>query len=508
MGKGFTSRLTTVAIGMAATLVVGLAAPTAHAGPSSCGSGGAVIVAGTMAPRNAEGLPTGGVTGIATRYRARGYNVQYVDYPTHLWPLGETPYDEDVAIGKAATENAVAGYQRRCPGRPVVIAGYSQGARIAGDVLAEAGAGTNRRVSAAGLSGELYSDPRRDGPATGRGIENSLFSPLPGLTMSGPRPGGFGGVPVTQYCLRGDPICDLPALNLLGPITASDRLLGYFVKHDYYPARMSAPVSDHRTWECDPEVSGRTRDCVVDAAPSGVYAAGEAANPALVDRGLPGLKLTGRLLDQPLLDVAVGGSSLVDLSVVDVPLLNRPLLDAGVGGPSILDLSLGGLALLDLTPGGDRPLLGLTPPELGLPQERRPDAPAEPGPLRAPQVPTAPADLPPPTVPDIPAPLPAPPTTPNPPSPSMPTPIPPQPIVPVPAAPVPPVPAAPDPPQPTVSNPPLPTLPAPTLPSLPQLAVPQLAVPNLPLPEPTLPDPPALPLPHNPFPVPRSPGER
>ncbi|MFT3663162.1 MAG: PE-PPE domain-containing protein [Gordonia sp. (in: high G+C Gram-positive bacteria)] len=233
-----------MAAGVAAAVVAGTTMSAVAAAPVGCGQGAAVVVAGTNAPRNTEGLPTGGVTGVAQRYRAQGYQVTYVDYPTDLWPLGPTPYDEDVAIGKAATERAVAGYQRRCPGRPVVIAGYSQGARIAGDVLSEAGNGRGENgVSAQGLSGELYSDPRRAGGSDGRGIENVLVGLIPGLTMSGPREGAFGSVPVTQYCLQGDPICDLTS-PVRRPLSAIDGLVGYFTKHGYYPARMNASVHD------------------------------------------------------------------------------------------------------------------------------------------------------------------------------------------------------------------------------------------------------------------------
>lgn len=270
-----------------AIAAAGTGAPVAYAGPGDCGAGGAVIVAGTNAPRNADGLPTGGVTGVGERYTKQGYRVQYVDYPTDLWPLGPTPYDEDVTLGKAATERAVAGYQRRCPGKPVVIAGYSQGARIAGDVLSESG---NRRgrsaVSADGLSGELYSDPRRDGNADGRGIENVLVGIMPGLTMSGPRPGGFGTVPVTQYCLQGDPICDLPT-PAARPLSALDGIAGYFTKHGYYPARMAAPVHDDSAWHCAPQAAGSTADCVVPASPATVQVVHDELDPGLVAAGLP-----------------------------------------------------------------------------------------------------------------------------------------------------------------------------------------------------------------------------
>lgn len=311
-----------------------------------------MVVAGTNAPRNAAGVPTGGVTGVGNRYAAQGYDVRYVDYPAQLAPLGTIPYDDDVAIGKAATERAVAGYQARCPGRPVVVAGYSQGARIAGDVLSDAGTGKAQRVKvgdryrtidADGLSGELYSDPRREDPAGGGGIENVLIGLLPGTTMSGPRPGGFGTVPVNQYCVEGDPICDLPN-PLLRPIAALDGFVGYFTKHGYYPARMSAPVHDGRTWECrdgaapEPGVD----DCVVPADPATVQVAREHADPALVSLGLPTtevLEPVAQLLDQvPLVGGPVG--DLLDQLPAVTPSIGilDPTPPAGEQNPALVTL--------------------------------------------------------------------------------------------------------------------------------------------------------------------------
>ncbi|MFT4088987.1 MAG: PE-PPE domain-containing protein [Gordonia sp. (in: high G+C Gram-positive bacteria)] len=297
---------------MALVVAAGAAAPIAQSAQADtgdgCGNGGAVVVAGTMAPRNSQGIPTGGVTGVADRYARQGYDVQYVDYPTELAPLGSIPYDQDVAIGKVATERAVAGYQARCPGKPVVIAGYSQGARIAGDVLSEAGTdkatpvkvnGKYRKVSARGLSGELYSDPRRDPtPTSNGGIETVLFGLAPGTTMSGARPGGFGAVPVTQYCLQGDPICDLPA-PWYYPLGAVDGFVGYFTKHGYYPARMNQPVDNRAAWDCETGGgTGSVEDCVVPAQPATAELAQAQVNPALARVGLPGLPEI--IVDDPL----------------------------------------------------------------------------------------------------------------------------------------------------------------------------------------------------------------
>ncbi|EGD56541.1 cutinase family protein [Gordonia neofelifaecis] len=247
-----------------------MAASAGGASADGCGRGGAVVVAGTQAPRDSDGARSGGVAGVGNRYAAQGYRVTYVEYPTNLWPLGPISYNDDVAVGKAATERAIIDYQSRCPGRPVVVAGYSQGARVAGDVLSDAANGRSkpmrvngrmRTVRTAGLSGELYSDPRRDGRGRSAGVENTLIGLIPGILMSGPRDGGFGSVPVTQVCVRGDGVCDVPD-PLADPIGAVDGLAGYWVKHGYYPARMGRAPSTWGQTRCVQQ--GTTRDCVVE----------------------------------------------------------------------------------------------------------------------------------------------------------------------------------------------------------------------------------------------------
>nr|WP_237421752.1 PE-PPE domain-containing protein [Gordonia sp. SID5947] len=232
-----------------------------------------------------------------TEYADDPYQVIYADYPTTLWPLGAAGYDDSVAQGTAATRSAIATYQESCGPRPVVVAGYSQGARVAGDVLADLGRGgevdgvlldedgnpvldengvpVTRVIDTTQISGELYADPRRDGTVDGEGIEVALIGVIPGLTMTGPRQGGFGSIPVTTVCADGDPICDLPD-PLHDPIGAIDGLVGYFTKHNYYPYRMYLDPAEWPTTECEP---GSTTTCIVpqDSAIVGVIRQGAEA---------------------------------------------------------------------------------------------------------------------------------------------------------------------------------------------------------------------------------------
>ncbi|WP_238422118.1 PE-PPE domain-containing protein [Gordonia sp. 'Campus'] len=266
-----------------------------------CGGGAVFIVGGTNDPEarhliGVEQRYTGigpdnraGTADDDPRYSGAGrYRVVHADYPTTIWPLGAAGYDDSTAQGIASTARAISAYQADCGGKPVVVAGYSQGARVAGDVLADIGTSTPvdaagnetadgafRLVDVAGtpgdpsddvlvsiehLSGELYADPRQAGDKTGRGIELSLIGIIPGLTMSGPRSGtgtdrGFGVLDgdVVSVCVEGDPICDLPD-PLHDPIGAMDGLLGYFTKHNLYPYAMWRDPSSQwstRPVECD-----------------------------------------------------------------------------------------------------------------------------------------------------------------------------------------------------------------------------------------------------------------
>ncbi|WP_420040560.1 PE-PPE domain-containing protein [Gordonia sp. MP11Mi] len=290
-----------LAVFAGASLAYPVGAGTAAA--DSCGTGGAVVVAGTLAPRNSAGVPTGGVTGIGSRYADKGYAVTYVDYPTSLWPLGPISYDDDVALGKAATERAIVDYQQRCPGKPVVVAGYSQGARVAGDVLSDVANGRHSGgVRREGLSGELHSDPRRDGRDGRSGVENSLIGVLPGTTMSGPRDGGFGTIPVLEVCVEGDGVCDVPD-PLYDPIGAVDSLIGYFVKHGYYPSRMRTAPDAWDSATC--HTQGTTDDCVV-AQPSGTSIVADDARQRAGGDATPLDVAAAAVDDRVALDLAPG----------------------------------------------------------------------------------------------------------------------------------------------------------------------------------------------------------
>ncbi|MFT3714638.1 MAG: PE-PPE domain-containing protein [Gordonia sp. (in: high G+C Gram-positive bacteria)] len=224
-----------------------------------CSKSGAVFsVPGTNDPGGA------GMTGAEQRYRGNGYDVVKIEYKTTLWPLGSPGYDEDVRQGIAETKKQIAAYNAECNkdgDKKIVVIGYSQGARIAGDVLSDIGTGRDDLgLDHDDVSGELWSDPRRDGDKTGRGIEVAFLGVIPGLTMNGKRDGGFGDVAVNEYCRSGDGICDLPDI-VHDPAGVINSFIGYFTRHTWYPSQMGL---DYSQWTCDKTTKGKTNDCFVE----------------------------------------------------------------------------------------------------------------------------------------------------------------------------------------------------------------------------------------------------
>jgi hypothetical protein len=133
-------------------------------------------------------------------------------------------YNDSRAEGTRATVKAMTEMNDRCPLTSYVIAGFSQGAVIGGDVASDIGNGRGPVDEDLVLGVTLIADGRRQlgvgkdvGPnPPGQGAEITLHE-LPvlsemGLTMTGPRQGGFGALNdrTNQICGKGDLICSAP----------------------------------------------------------------------------------------------------------------------------------------------------------------------------------------------------------------------------------------------------------------------------------------------------------
>ena len=176
--------------------------------------------------------------------RADVYTVPYVaqfSNPVAFPPDGQQSYNNSRAAGTAATNDFLVQRHAECPLTSYVLTGFSQGAVIAGDVAASIGNGTGAVPADLVLGVGLIADGRRDpaygitvGPSVaGVGAELSLNGlKLPGLTMTGPREGGFGALNDRTYqiCAPSDGICDAPAeaMNPGNLLTSLPRLAEYY----------------------------------------------------------------------------------------------------------------------------------------------------------------------------------------------------------------------------------------------------------------------------------------
>lgn len=181
----------------------------------------------TVYDKSNESLPA------VTDFQKVPYSAQIAPFP------GDTiSMDDSVAEGIANLDKAVRDYHGQCPDSHITISGYSQGAIVAGDELAELS--QEQTIPHGQIDGVLYGDPRRPGVKGGPGgIETNLPTIIPGITMKGPR--GFGDIAVHEICNRNDGICfsENPVTNLLG---FANGVAGYFMgDHDY-----AIDPSEHR----------------------------------------------------------------------------------------------------------------------------------------------------------------------------------------------------------------------------------------------------------------------
>src|SRR3984885_5393199 len=133
-------------------------------------------------------------------------------------------YNDSRAEGTRAAVKAMTDMNNKCPLTSYVLAGFSQGAVIAGDIASDVGNGRGPVDDDLVLGVTLIADGRRQqgvgqdiGPnPPGEGAE-VILQEVPvlsglGLTMTGPRPGGFGALnsKTNEICGVGDLICAAP----------------------------------------------------------------------------------------------------------------------------------------------------------------------------------------------------------------------------------------------------------------------------------------------------------
>jgi hypothetical protein len=151
-------------------------------------------------------------------------------------------YNDSRKEGMDGTVKAITDINARCPLTSFVIVGFSQGAVIAGDIASDIGNGRGPIDQDLVLGVTLIADGRRQegvgqeiGPNPGgHGAEITLHE-VPmldglGLTMTGPRDGGFGALNdrTNQICGSGDLICAAPdsAFSIMNLPQTLETLIG------------------------------------------------------------------------------------------------------------------------------------------------------------------------------------------------------------------------------------------------------------------------------------------
>ncbi|NTY59845.1 carboxylesterase Culp6 [Mycolicibacterium sphagni] len=175
--------------------------------------------------------------------RLQIYTVPYTaQFHNPLSSDKQMSYNDSRAEGTRAAVKAMTDMNNRCPLTSYVLAGFSQGAVIAGDIASDIGNGRGPVDEDLVLGVTLIADGRRQlgvgqdiGPnPPGQGAEITLHE-IPalsemGLTMTGERPGGFGALNnrTNEICGAGDLICAAPeqAFNITTLPSTLDVLAG------------------------------------------------------------------------------------------------------------------------------------------------------------------------------------------------------------------------------------------------------------------------------------------
>ncbi|MGW5921313.1 cutinase family protein [Nocardia fluminea] len=199
--------------------------------PSRCAPFTALMAPGTWeTTANADpAVPIGMLAPVGNGIVAalgEAVDVRYVPYAASAFDQGLT-YSQSKDTLLAALREMLSGL---CASTKVMIAGYSQGADGAGDVVADIGNGRGPISAERVIGVGLLADPKRDPSTT-----TALGPHAPGRGLAGIRPGGFGQLsPVVRtICLDGDLYCSIregaqPFLAAIGQVFSGNADLPAF----------------------------------------------------------------------------------------------------------------------------------------------------------------------------------------------------------------------------------------------------------------------------------------
>ncbi|WP_066527866.1 cutinase family protein [Corynebacterium bouchesdurhonense] len=260
------------------------AEPTTPAEPAWCPAVEVVSVPGTWEsapdddPFNPQANPASYMLSITKplqeRYDIDQVRVFTVPYTAQFRNIqtergrAEMTYDDSRAEGTAKLAGELKFVAQTCPRTQFIIAGFSQGAVIVGDVADRIGTCNGPIESERLLGAVMIADGRRENGVgvnpgvelAGQGAEITMqpFQRVvdvatPGATMTGPRPGKFGEVADRAYevCAPNDTVCDAP-LAIGNAINRAGDLLLANGNHALYATNPDViPGSTASAWALD-----------------------------------------------------------------------------------------------------------------------------------------------------------------------------------------------------------------------------------------------------------------
>jgi hypothetical protein len=226
----------TMAVAAVATAVVGVTGVQPAAQAAGCPSYKFFGVKGSGEGSTAEGY---GIVVNAVREslakKVSGGEATAIDYPAIPVSLNlsyKKDYSVSVNEGINVLQSKAASFHTRCPATPIVFAGYSQGAQVAGDVYQSISQGVRDKTTLVMLGDSRFNPGQSDINAGNfnkdrHGIWAAWFAGW-SHTLRSFKPSEYGSV--RSYCVVYDPICNYTAGNFFNCIPFP----GWYCIHSKY----------------------------------------------------------------------------------------------------------------------------------------------------------------------------------------------------------------------------------------------------------------------------------
>ena len=165
---------------------------------------------------------------------APGWDRELFKYTDGIIPFKDaTTLNKAVAVAVPNLEAKAVAYHQACPNAKIAFMGYSFGALVAGNVVADLA--TKSVIPHRQINAVLYGDPRRAPQNKGaEGLAGGVLTMLPNLpTIDAPGPRDFKDIDVSQVCNENDVICNA-ANPFTNALAVANGVQGYLTGYHGY----------------------------------------------------------------------------------------------------------------------------------------------------------------------------------------------------------------------------------------------------------------------------------